>query len=316
MEDLKKICLITNDVETTSILNHRLSDKTGEYVLKEGIPRLLDLYSKWNIKTTFFFTGHIAKLYPEVVRMVIPYGHEIGSHGYTHDHKHSFDLLTFEKQKQYILKSKNILEDISGERIVSFRAPALRVQKETAKALLESGFIVDSSISSQRLDMFMSFGIKNKINWIKVPRNAYFTSPKNIFKRGESDLLEVPVSALGLPYIGTLMRMSPTLNRGLRYVLHYENQITNKPIVFLTHPNEFIDEKKRRSLRAIEKRGGNFLSSFLGDTLRHKIKVKNLGKSALPIFQKELKFFKENDYTFMRVKDFYKIMDTKRKKIE
>ena len=28
-----KLCLITNDVETTSILNHKLRDKTGEYVL-------------------------------------------------------------------------------------------------------------------------------------------------------------------------------------------------------------------------------------------------------------------------------------------
>ncbi len=34
----------TNDVETMSILNHKLRDKTGEYVLNQGMPRLLDLY--------------------------------------------------------------------------------------------------------------------------------------------------------------------------------------------------------------------------------------------------------------------------------
>eukprot|EP01031_Cornospumella_fuschlensis_P000667 gene667-842_t len=44
----KRFCLITNDVETTSILNHKLRDKTGQYVLEQG---------------------YIAKLYPEVVKM-------------------------------------------------------------------------------------------------------------------------------------------------------------------------------------------------------------------------------------------------------
>lgn len=57
-----RICLITNDVETTSILNHKLRDKTGEYVLNQGMPRLFDLYDKYGVKATFFYTGHIAKL--------------------------------------------------------------------------------------------------------------------------------------------------------------------------------------------------------------------------------------------------------------
>ena len=61
MKSNQKFCLITNDVETTSILNHKLSDKTGEYVLKQRMPRLLELYANHNVKATFFFTGHIAK---------------------------------------------------------------------------------------------------------------------------------------------------------------------------------------------------------------------------------------------------------------
>lgn len=40
-------CLLTNDVETTSVWNHCLSDKTGEKVLKEGMPVLLELYQKF-----------------------------------------------------------------------------------------------------------------------------------------------------------------------------------------------------------------------------------------------------------------------------
>lgn len=50
----KSYCLLTNDVETTSVWNHCLSDKTGEKVLKEGMPILLELYEKSNVKATFF----------------------------------------------------------------------------------------------------------------------------------------------------------------------------------------------------------------------------------------------------------------------
>ena len=59
---MNKTCLITNDVETTSIVNHRLSDETGRYVLEQGMPRLLDLYDAYGVRATFFFTGHIAQL--------------------------------------------------------------------------------------------------------------------------------------------------------------------------------------------------------------------------------------------------------------
>ena len=47
--------IITNDVETTSIWHNKLRDETGYKVLKEGMPLLLDLYQKYNIKSTFFF---------------------------------------------------------------------------------------------------------------------------------------------------------------------------------------------------------------------------------------------------------------------
>ena len=55
MKLVNKYCLLTNDVETTSIWFNKLRDKTGIKVFKEGMPALLDLYEKYNIKSTFFF---------------------------------------------------------------------------------------------------------------------------------------------------------------------------------------------------------------------------------------------------------------------
>ena len=299
----EKICLITNDVETTSILNHKLRDKTGEYVLNQGMPRLLDLYDKYNVKATFFYTGHIACLYPEVVKMAYERGHEIGSHGLTHEVSKAFDVLTPDEQLSHLKQSKRILEDIIGDEVVSFRAPAARVDKAFPTVLAEAGFKIDSSVSSQRLDMMFSFGALKKLHWLTAPRKAYFTQKDNIFKKGDSEVLEVPILAMGFPYIGTFMRIAPSLNRITRNVLYLETLCNGRQFVFLTHPNEFIDED--RETTEIERRASNYLSYLFGDVLRHKLKVKNLGEKALPIYERELAFFQRKDFEFVTCKDFY-----------
>ncbi len=295
--------MITNDVETTSILNHKLRDKTGEYVLNQGMPRLLDLYEKYGVKATFFYTGHIAQLYPDVVRMAHERGHEVGSHGLTHEVSKAFDVLSPEEQLSHLKQSKQILEDIIGEEVVSFRAPAARVDKKFPLIMKETGFKVDSSVSSQRLDMMFSFGALKKLHWITAPRKAYFTQTDNIFRRGDSEVLEAPISAMGFPYIGTFMRIAPGVNRLTRRMLFWETVCNGRQFVFLTHPNEFIDEDQETT--EIARRGSNFISYLLGDVIRHKLKVKNLGEKALPIYERELSFFKDKKFQFLTCKDLY-----------
>ena len=209
---MNKYCLLTNDVETTSIWFNALRDETGWKVLSEGMPILLSLYERHGIKVTFFFTGYIAKLYPEIVKMVLPYGHEVGSHGLSHEKEDGFDILPLEKQVYHLRESRKILEDISGEEVISFRSPALRVNEYTAIALAEAGYKIDSSIASQRFDMFMSFGGLKKMKWLFAPRLPYQTAENDIFRKGSGPIVEVPLSALGLPYVGTTMRVFPIIS--------------------------------------------------------------------------------------------------------
>lgn len=309
-----KYFLITNDVETTSILNHKLRDKTGEYVLSQGMPRLLELYAKHNIKATFFFTGYIAKLYPEVVKMILPYGHEVGSHGLVHTVDQAFDVLPLKTQIDHLKQSKSILEDISGEEVISFRAPAARVNYNIPIALEEAGFKIDSSVSSQRLDMFFSFGSMKKLNWITAPRKPYFAAKDNVFKKGDSSILEIPISAFGFPYIGTFMRIFPQLNRMTRNLLFLETKMNQRPFVFLTHPNEFIDEEME--VGKIERRASNIVSYYLGDVLRHKLKIKNLGNKAIPILDRELTFFNEKNFKLITCKEYYNTFVEKKREIQ
>lgn len=297
-----RYCLLTNDVETTSIWINRLRDETGERVLKEGMPLLLELYQKYQIKSTFFFTGYIARLYPEVVKMVLPYRHEIGSHGLSHEKKDGFDTLSYDRQVWHLKKSKELLEDISGKPVIAFRSPALRMQPNSARALIQAGYQIDSSVASQRSDLFFSFGSRQKINWLFAPRLPYRVRTDNLFKKGDSPLVEIPLSATLFPYIGTTMRIFPFLTALQRRALNVENRFKKKPIVFDIHPNELIDESNES--RNIHRRSSNFIQFFIQDYLRTKLKVKNLGIEALHLYDKEINYFSTRKYIFTTLSDY------------
>lgn len=299
---MSRYALWTNDVETTSIWFNTLRDETGRKVWQEGMPILLDIYQKYNIKSTFFFTGYIAKLYPGIVKMIQKYGHEVGSHSFSHKKEDGLDVLPYEQQLIQLQTSKKVLEDICGEEVISFRSPALRVGKDTARALIESGYRIDSSVASQRFDMFMSFGGLKKLNWLTAPRLPYRVDENNIFKRGDSPLIEVPLTATLFPYVSTTMRVFPYITGIQRNLLHAETSWSRKPIVFDIHPNEFIDESGEK--RTIERRSKNPLAYFLQDVVRSKLKVKNLGLAAASLYEKEIAYYHRRGYKFLTMRDY------------
>lgn len=295
------IACMTNDVETTSIVNGGLRDETGVKVWKEGLPMLLDLYDKYEVKATFFYIANFAKQHPEIIKIVQERGHEIACHGLTHQHDKAFDVMPYNEQLEHLTTSKKILEDIAGEEVVSFRAPALRVNYDTPKALIEAGFKFDSSVAPQRMDMFMSLGSKNKLQWFGAPRTPYKTKAENLARKGDSSITEVPVSSFVVPYIGTFMRISPFVNRLTRRLLYLETKKKNKPVNFLIHPNEVITEENLHT--KTQRRASNYIAYLLSDVLRRKLKQKNLGKDALRLFENEVVFWSDKNYRYMRIKD-------------
>ncbi|PKN73293.1 MAG: polysaccharide deacetylase [Candidatus Cloacimonetes bacterium HGW-Cloacimonetes-3] len=299
---IDKTVLLSNDVETTSIWFNDLRDETGLKVWKEGMPILLDIYRKFNIKSTFFYTAYIAKLYPETVRMILADGHEVGSHGKSHTKENGFDIMPFDKQKRHLEYSKNTLEDISGQEVISFRSPAIRVSSLTARALIETGFRIDSSIASQRFDFFLSFGGMRKLNFLKTPRLPYRTKVNDIFSKGNSELIELPMSATLLPFIGSTMRIMPGITSIQQRLLHLESLMTSKPAVFVIHPNELIDETNEP--RTIKRRSSNQIAYLLSDVIRAKLKSKNLGNSAVPLYEKLIQYYVDKGYVSHTMKSY------------
>src|SRR4051812_47992777 len=57
----------------------------GLFAGEVGVPRLLELFKRYGLTTTWFIPGHSAETFPEQMRMVAEAGHEIGLHGYSHE---------------------------------------------------------------------------------------------------------------------------------------------------------------------------------------------------------------------------------------
>ena len=109
------------------------------------------LVKKQNIVRIVFFTAVFAKASPKSIIQALNNKHEIGCHGY--NHFDFYDKLSLKQQIDLLKKSKDIIENISGVKIVSFRAPCLRINKNTVKALCIAG--VPDGISACSLDKLL-----------------------------------------------------------------------------------------------------------------------------------------------------------------
>jgi peptidoglycan/xylan/chitin deacetylase (PgdA/CDA1 family) len=296
---------MTNDVESFSIPLNKLDNNTAREVYRVGLPRLLDVYSKNDIKCTFYFTAEIAEKVPEAVELVIDHGHDIGCHGYDHSHIRAFDSMSLIEQVIDIKKAKAIIESIAG-RIRDFRAPALRINENTVKALERTGFNTDSSIASQRFDGPFTFGSKDKLKWLVASRSPYHPSYYSIAKKGKSEILEIPISALIFSYIGTTMRVSPMILKILEKILFAEAVRTEKPLVFLVHPNECLDPKNGI---IPERRADNPVEYIFADVIRNKLKLRNLGANAANLLDNVIKRAKSSGFEFVTAQEYLKSSD-------
>jgi polysaccharide deacetylase family protein (PEP-CTERM system associated) len=111
-----------------------------------GVDFVLELLAERRARATFFVLGWIAERHPELVRDIAQAGHEIASHGYDHDLVYQLGRDRFRGD---VRRSKALLEDITGQAVLGYRAPSFSITRESLWApeiLTEEGFKYDSSV--------------------------------------------------------------------------------------------------------------------------------------------------------------------------
>lgn len=113
--------------------------------VKYGLPKLLDLFMKHGIKATFFITGYIAERFPELIKALLSEGHEVGCHSYMHENLVRLPATT---KREIIEKATEIISQLIGATVSSFRAPYFKADTELMLVLESLGYKIDSSLAN------------------------------------------------------------------------------------------------------------------------------------------------------------------------
>jgi len=209
--------------------------------------RILELFDERGVHATFFTLGWVAERWPALVRDIAASGHEIASHGFGHERLTALDRVAF---RDGIVRTKRLLEDVSGTQVSGYRAPSWSIGPTTLWAheeLREAGYRYSSSIVPIRHDLY------------GMP-----AAPRFAFVAGASGLLEVPATTVRfwgrnwpcggggffrlLPY--------PLFSRGLKRV----NGKERRPTVFYFHPWEIDPGQPRVPGVSLKNRARHYLN--------------------------------------------------------
>ena len=161
--------------------------------IASNVDEVLEFLDAHQIKGTFFILGVIAEEQPDVVRRIADQGHEIASHSYEHLRLYSMNPGA---AREAIFRSKHVLEDVAGQRVIGFRAPDFSINYKTLGILdtiREAGFEYDSSLVP--VSGHDVYGIKDAIPEIHKLGNGLIEWPATTFK-----LLGKSIPALGGGY--------------------------------------------------------------------------------------------------------------------
>jgi len=145
--------------------------------------RLLELFEKHGVKSTFFTLGWVAEQCPNLIKAIVDQGHELASHGFAHQR---ITEMTQDDFVTDVIKSKNILEQLSGTEIIGYRAPSFSLNDTNTwvyEKLIELGFQYSSSTYPIEHDLY---GVPNWPRFMNERQESF----------GGKTIIEIPIPTL------------------------------------------------------------------------------------------------------------------------
>ena len=83
----------------------------GVFATEVGVPRLLRLFRKYDLRTSFFIPGHSLESFPKEMEMIVEAGHEVGAHGYLHENPIA---MTPTQEEDVLVRSIELIEGLTA----------------------------------------------------------------------------------------------------------------------------------------------------------------------------------------------------------
>jgi peptidoglycan/xylan/chitin deacetylase (PgdA/CDA1 family) len=161
----------------------------GMFAGEVAVPRLLTLFERNNLRTTWFIPGHSVETFPEQTAMVVDAGHEVGVHGYSHENPIA---MTRAQESAVLDRSIELLEKVSGTRPTGYVAPWWEFSPVTNELLIERGIKYDHSLMHRD---FTPYYVRVGDSWTKIDyaKNAEDWM-KPLVRGEETGLVEIPAN--------------------------------------------------------------------------------------------------------------------------
>jgi len=209
-----------------------LEDPSGLYALDGRYvamtQRILDLCDETGRKATFFTVGRVAEAAPDLVRAIAARGHEIAYHSHNHVSLTKEDPARFRREST---ADKDRIEQLTGQKVIGFRAPRFSLTPQSIWALDilgEIGFRYSSSIMPTDISLF----------GFPEAQRMPFTWPNGMIE------FPLPVAIFGkyrLPYLGGIYLYTMPLFAVRRFIARAG---PNEVLWTYTHPYDFDSEEK------------------------------------------------------------------------
>jgi polysaccharide deacetylase family protein (PEP-CTERM system associated) len=204
--------------------------------LERNFHGLLDLLAAGGGTATCFVVGYFGRRFPKLIRQALAAGHEIAAHGYFHRLIYEMSPAEFYEDA---VRTRKVLEDVSGRAVAGFRAPAFSVTERTPwffDKLVEAGYGYDSSV----------FPAPHQTGGLASGKFAPYrvTTPAG-------QIEEFPITALrvlGKPicfFGGGYLRLFPYQ---IIRAMGRRAQNEGRPTIFYVHPREIDPQQPRLPL--------------------------------------------------------------------
>jgi polysaccharide deacetylase family protein (PEP-CTERM system associated) len=237
-----------------------------ELRVERNTMRILEILDARNALATFFVLGWVAERNPKLVRAISAAGHEVASHGYAHELVYSLQPNDFRTD---ILRSKGLLEDLTGMPVRGYRAPCFSITEWAITILQEAGFEYDSSMvptmAHDRYGQLDGIDIRKPIVLI---REGFYEVCVSCLPVGNGG---IPWGGGGyfrfIPYSLFIRGIHRIRNSGLPYIFYihpWEIDPGQPRIDGMKATNQF---RQRVNLDQCEKRFENLVGSFHWTTI-------------------------------------------------